>query len=145
MKRREYRIGPGAASLLLVVVVVSMSVLGLLALINARGDQKLTERGVQFAASEYTASAQAERRLAELDGVLALCARRAGSHEEYMNLVLEELPDGMKMEENIVSWEQESEYGRTLICGVEINPLGAQDRYTWKQHMFISSEDDSFE
>ena len=145
MKRREYRIGPGAASLLLVVVVVSMSVLGLLALINARGDQKLTERGAQFAASEYAASAQAESRLAELDGVLVQCTQRAGSNEEYINLVLEELPDGMRMEENIVYWEQESEYGRTLICGVEIKPLEAQVRYAWKQHMFAASEGDSFE
>lgn len=145
MNRREYRIGPGAASLLLVVVVVSMSVLGLLALINARGDQKLTERGAQFAASEYMASAQAERRLAELDGVLVRCAQRVGSNEEYINLVLEELPDGMRMEKNIVYWEQESEYGRMLICGVEIKPLEAQVRYTWKQHIFAASEDDSFE
>ena len=144
MKRREYRIGPGAASLLLVVVVVSMSVLGLLALINARGDQKLTERGVQFAASEYTASAQAERRLAELDGVLLQCAQRAGSNEEYMDLILEALPAGMRMEENIVSWEQESEYGRMLSCGVEIEPLDAPERYTWKQHMFVAGEDGSF-
>ena len=145
MKRREYRIGPGAASLLLVVVVVSMSVLGLLALINARGDQKLTERGVQFAQAEYEASAQAEGRLAELDGVLAQCAQRAMNDEAYMRLVLEALPDGMRLEGNAVAWEQESEYGRTLRCKVEILPLEAQARYIWKQHMFVAPEGASFE
>ena len=41
MKRREIHIGPGAPSLLLVVVVVGMSVLGLLALMSARSDAKL--------------------------------------------------------------------------------------------------------
>ena len=145
MKHREYRIGPGAASLLLVVVVVSMSALGLLALINARGDQKLTERGVQFAQAEYEASARAERRLAELDGVLARCAQRAVSDEEYKRLVLEALPDGMKMEGNTVSWMQKVEYGRILNCAVEVKPLEAQARYVWKQHMFVAPEAASFE
>lgn len=145
MKRKEYRIGPGAASLLLVVVVVSMSVLGLLALINARGDQKLTERGVQFSTSEYAASAQAERRLAELDGILVRCAKQAAGDDEYMRFVSEELPDGMRMEGNIVFWEQESECGRTLNCAVEVKPFGEPVRYAWKQHMFVAGEDTSFE
>lgn len=144
MKRREYRIGPGAASLLLVVVVVSMSVLGLLALINARGDHKLTERGVQFAVSEYTASAQAEHRLAELDGVLAMCARQAGSEEEYRRLVSENLPAGMEMEADVVSWEQDSQHGRTLMCAVKIEPLEAGARYTWREHAFAAVEGEAF-
>lgn len=145
MKHREYRIGPGAASLLLVVVVVSMSVLGLLALMNARGDQKLTERGVQFTQAEYEASTQAERRLAELDGVLARCAQRAASDEEYKSFVHKELPDGMKMEGNTVSWIQETEYGRILNCAVEVSPLEAQARYMWKRHVFVAPEGASFE
>ena len=38
MKNRESRVsfGPGAASLILIVVILSMSVLGILALMNAR-------------------------------------------------------------------------------------------------------------
>lgn len=35
MNQREYRIGPGAASLMLLVVVLSMSALGMLAMMSA--------------------------------------------------------------------------------------------------------------
>ena len=45
MNQREYRIGPGAASLMLLVVVLSMSVLGMLALMSARSDENLSLRG----------------------------------------------------------------------------------------------------
>lgn len=40
MNQREYRIGPGAASLMLLVVVLSMSVLGMLALMSAKVGRK---------------------------------------------------------------------------------------------------------
>lgn len=140
MRKREYRIGPGAASLLLVVVVVSLSVLGLLALINARGDHKLTQRNIEFAASEYAASADAQRMLAQLDGVLAACAKEAQDMQDYLLLVSENLPGDMWMDENIVSWEQTCEQGRTLACSVEIKPLGTDERFAWREHMFIAGE-----
>ena len=48
MNQREYRIGPGAASLMLLVVVLSMSVLGMLALMSARSDENLSLRSASF-------------------------------------------------------------------------------------------------
>ena len=42
MNKREYRIGPGAASLMLVTVVVAVSLMSLLALQRARNDRELT-------------------------------------------------------------------------------------------------------
>ena len=42
MNQREYRIGPGAASLMLLVVVLSMSALGMLAMMSARSDESLS-------------------------------------------------------------------------------------------------------
>lgn len=49
MSQREYRIGPGAASLMLLVVVLSMCVLGVLALMGARSDEGLSLRSIQVA------------------------------------------------------------------------------------------------
>ena len=49
MNQREYRIGPGAASLMLLVVVLSMSVLGMLALMSARSDENLSLRSAEVA------------------------------------------------------------------------------------------------
>lgn len=142
MKQRNYRIGPGAASLLLVVVVVSMSVLGLLALISARNDYKLTQRSAEFTVAEYTASAQAERTLAELDGILAESRKNALNDDEYLRAVAAALPEGMHMEGRNVVWEERAESGRTLICSVEVLPFTDNGRFVWKTHAFIAIDDE---
>lgn len=137
MKRREYRIGPGAASLLLVVVVVSLSVLALLALIDARADHKLAQRSIQFATSQYHSAAQAELRLAELDEILVSCAEKSQDGTSFWAQLPGMLPDGMSMEENVVSWEEESGSG-TLYCSVEIQLPGTMPRYIWLEHAFAA-------
>ena len=124
MREREYRIGPGAVSLLLVVVVASMSVLGLLALIHARGDCSLTERATALMESEYAVSAEAERKLAQLDATLAECALSAENDASYLQAVSAALPEGMELTERTVRWEEALENGRRLVCMVEILPLG---------------------
>ena len=73
MNRRESRVsfGPGVASLILIVVILSMSVLGILALMNARNDIKLSDRAAQVVQAGYALNAEAERRLATLDALAA--------------------------------------------------------------------------
>ena len=86
MNQREYRIGPGAASLMLLVVVLSMSVLGMLALMSARSDENLSLRSAEVARQVAELNVSAERSLAELDDVLAQAAgvvernQRRGPH-----------------------------------------------------------------
>ncbi|MFQ9447246.1 MAG: hypothetical protein ACLR4A_07780 [Christensenellales bacterium] len=63
MNQREYRIGPGAASLMLLVVVLSMSVLGMLALMSARSDENLSLRSCRGGATG--------RRIERFGGTLA--------------------------------------------------------------------------
>ena len=64
MNRREYRIGPGAASLMLLVVVLSMIVLGMLALMSAHSDENLSRRSAEVAVEVAELNAAAERTLA---------------------------------------------------------------------------------
>ena len=142
MKRKDYHIGPGAVSLLLVVVIVSMSVLGLLALISARSNYKLTERAVAFAVAERTASANAERTLAELDAIVASCAEKAEDDAEYLRLIAEELPVGMQLEERIVSWLESAGNGRVLQCAVEVQAMGDSPRVEWTMHAFVAENGD---
>lgn len=144
MKRRNLYIGPGAASLLMVIVVVSMSVLGLLALMSARSDEKLMQRNRDFVTAEYETSANAERSLAQLDDLAADCAIIASSDEAYLALVERELPDGMEMSGREISWTEISTLGRGLHCVVELAELGAQPRLAWREHMFISESEDAF-
>lgn len=138
MKRREVHIGPGAASLLLVVVVVSMSVLGLLALMSARSDAQLSQRSRQFAQAEYQISARAERSLARLDGVLAQCA----AAEDYLAQVASRLPEGMTLDGRVVSWTETGETGRSLRCAVELLEANRQPRYRWVEHLFGTADGD---
>ena len=143
MRDREYRIGPGAVSLLLVVVVVSMSALGLLALISARGDYRLTEKSAEVILSEYEAAAEAERAFAELDALLT-DSRTAADDNEYLMMVEKALPEGMTLEGRIVSWEERSEGGRMLLCEAEILPMDSLERYTRKTFMFMASGNEEF-
>lgn len=138
MREREYHIGPGAVSLLLVIVIVSMSVLGLLGLISARGDYKLTQRALTLAVAENTAAAESERSLARLDAVLMACAADAQDEDAYLAAAEKALPENMKLTGRAVSWQEKAEGGRTLFCEAEIAPLGDMPRVGWTGHMFIA-------
>lgn len=140
MRDREYRIGPGAVSLLLVVVVVSMSVLGLLALISSRGDYALTERSTLFVVNEYNTSAKAEETLASLDEILLNCEKDAKNDQEYLEAIAAALPEDMILMDRAVSWTEEAEGGRSLFCEVEILPLDDEERFVRRSFMFMVSE-----
>lgn len=133
--RRKSRIsfGPGAASLILIVVILSMSVLGILALMNSRNDSQLSRRSIEVVAAGYALSEKAERSLAALDGVAASCAAVSGSDEEYLEAVRRNLPDGMLMDDRSVFWV-ETDGLRTLDCSVELATLGASTRLQWQNH-----------
>ena len=73
-RKSNVSFGPGAASLILIVVILSMGVLGMLALMNARNDAQLSRRSIEVVAAGYELNDKAERSVAELDGVLARCA-----------------------------------------------------------------------
>ena len=142
MNRREYQIGPGAASLMLIVVVLSMSVLGLLAMMNARGDNRLSMRSVEVAQEAYGLSSAAECSLAELDAVLVDCAAQAENDKEWIALVRKALPDGMTITGRRVEWIEKNDEGRMLVCAVELEELGSPQRTRWTEHTLHTQLDD---
>ena len=134
MKRKSsVSFGPGAASLILIVVILSMSVLGMLALMNARNDARLSERSTAVVVAGYELNERAELRFATLDGVAAQCAAASDADEDYLVAVKGMLPEGMLMDGRIVSWE-ETDGLRTLSCAAEIMPLGGDERLVWRDH-----------
>jgi hypothetical protein len=145
MKNREYHVGPGAVSLLLIIVVVSMSVLGLLSLISARGEYKLTERAAQLAGIEHATSAQAEYRLAQLDALLASCEKTCSDDESYIAAVEKALPEGMEMDGRVVSWVEQGEGGRALYCAVQVHAYGSQARCSWAEHSFLPAQNEGYD
>ena len=142
-RKSNVSFGPGAASLILIVVILSMGVLGMLALMNARNDAQLSRRSIEVVAAGYELNDKAERSVAELDEVLARCAVSTFSDEAYLVAVRANLPDGMLMGENsrIVSWEL-TDGLRTLSCAVEILPQGEAERLRWREHRLTAVTED---
>ena len=142
-RKSNVSFGPGAASLILIVVILSMGVLGMLALMNARNDAQLSRRSIEVVAAGYDLNDRAERDVAELDAVLARCATSTFSDEAYLSAVRGNLPDGMLMgqDDRIVSWEL-SDGLRTLSCAVEVLPQGEKERLRWREHRLTAVTED---
>ncbi|MBQ7865362.1 MAG: hypothetical protein IJ350_03255 [Clostridia bacterium] len=142
MKQRKIALGPGAASLILIIVVLSMCVLCMLTYISARNDLSLSVRSAEMIQRVYALNDASERSLAALDAVLMDCVAQSTEDEAYLALVEETLPEGMELEDNLVSWT-ESEGDRMLRCVVEIAPLGESPRLKWAQHaLTVETEDE---
>ncbi|MDR0929279.1 MAG: hypothetical protein LBM74_06135 [Oscillospiraceae bacterium] len=143
MKRGGFHIGPGAASLMLIIVVLSMSVLGVLALMSARGDARLSERSVQVAQQNYALEVASERSLAALDALLARTAQGQTDEAVYLRAVSEALPEGMRLNGRAVSWQEEDGQGRALHCAVTLAPMGETPRAVWIEHSLTAEEMES--
>ena len=131
MNKRKIALGPGAASLILIVVVLSLCMLSMLAIISSRNDMSLASRSAEMITRVYELSDQSERRLVELDAVLVKCREEAGENQEaYLAAVEENLPEGMTIEEDIVSWTEPLD-NRTMNCEVQLAAPGEEPRAKW--------------
>ena len=142
-RKSRISFGPGAASLILIVVILSMSVLGILALMNARNDIKLSERSVQVVQAGYALNEAAERRLASLDAIAARYAGVSGTDDDYAAAMRAFLPVDMTMDDRLISWE-ETDGVRTLECSVTLNPKGESPRFKWVNHRLTATTEESW-
>lgn len=137
---RRFQIGPGAASLIMILVVVSMSALGILALYNARSDYQLSLRSADVAEQIYQLNDLAEAHLVELDAVLA--ASQTADETEYLAAVGAALPEGMTLDDRTVSWQEKLPSGRVLDCAVELEKPGSDNRFRWTSHVLYYESDE---
>ena len=142
-RRSRISFGPGAASLILIVVILSMSVLGILALMNARSDSRLSTRSVQVVQAGYELNADAERQMAALDAVAARYGKTSQSDEEYLDSIRLNLPAGMTMDGREISWTHTDGY-RTLALTVALKPLGEDQRLEWINHRLTAITEDTW-
>ncbi len=130
MNKRKIALGPGAASLILIVVVLSLCMLAMLAQISSRNDYSLASRSAQMITRVYELRDHSERRMAELDEILARCGAEGGDMEAYLALVEENLPDDMALNGDTVSWTEPLD-NRTMSCEVKLLEPGANPRAQW--------------
>ena len=142
MKKRTSALsfGPGASSLILIFVVLSMTVLGMLSLLSARNDRGLSARSIQVVQAQYALNQKAEERLAEIGGLLSECHQTADSNEAYLNHIRERLPDDVTLEGNELSYSV-TDGTRTLRCRLYINDFSTGGT-TWLLHSLTSETGD---
>ena len=144
-KKSSVSLGPGAPSLILIFVALSMSVLAMLSLMSARNDLHLSERSVQVVETVYALNERAEESRRILDCMLARCASEAADDTDYLNRIEENLPEGIELVDGQLCW-METEGERTLECALMIRPLNGDEYTSWNCHRLITdlSEEDAW-
>ena len=133
MNKRKIALGPGAASLILIVVILSLCMLSMLMQIGSRNDYSLTTRSAEMISRVYDLSSNSERKLAELDAILVRCAKETTDMDAYLALVEENLPEGYEIMDDEVTWTEPLD-NRTLTCTVKLLPPGEKERTRWITH-----------
>lgn len=136
--KKDFHIGPGAASLILIIVIVTMSGLGILSLINARGDANLSSRSAIVIEAIGNLDVASEESLSELDAIIKKSLKEAESDQECFAMIKKYLPDRMAIEGDSVFWKESDADGRILKCAVRVLWENSEKRFEWIEHRFCT-------
>ena len=139
MNKRKVALGPGAASLILIIVVLSLCMIAMLTQIAAKNDYNLCARSADMVQRVYELNAQSEQKMAALDAVLLQARSDAGDMQAYLDKVKEMLPEGMELEEDRITWTEPLD-NRNLECIVQLLPLEETQRAKWISHKLVVEE-----
>ena len=139
MNKRKVALGPGAASLILIIVVLALCMMAMLNQISARSDYNLCTRSAEMVQRVYELNAQSEQKLAELDAVLVTARKDAGDMQAYLEKVEAALPEGMTLDEDTVRWTEPLD-NRNLECVVQLLPPEETQRTKWISHKLVVDE-----
>lgn len=143
-KKAEHRVGIGASSVLMILVVLALATLSLLAFGSAKSTEALTRRNVEMACAYYEAAARTQEKLMQIDQAV-LDYRRQGTgaldaawFDAYpIAAQWDETEDGL-----CFTLLTEAGEGRVLCAAGVVHEQGTA-RYTLNKHVLISdaSED----
>lgn len=142
-KKSSVSLGPGASSLILIFVVLSLAVLGMLSLMTSRNDLRLSERNVQVTESIYALNERAERRYAELDAIVARCAEANPKEQLFRAAVRDALPEDVYMEDGLLVFQEEDD-SRMLDCALRLNGRKSAVRLEWVRYDLTAETEDSW-
>ena len=121
------RIGPGASTILMILVVLVMTMLGVLSLFSARSDMEMSERTSAAAAEYYAAQTDFSLWLQETDQILEnLRIASGGDADVYAQLVFDQF--GAQVGETL-SYRAPVGETRFFCADIELLPLTEADRY----------------
>ena len=141
MNKRKVALGPGAASLILIVVVLSLCMMAMLTQIGSRNDYNLCTRSAEMVQRVYELNAQSEQKLAELDALLVEARKEAADMTAYLNKVEKLLPEDMTLDKEgeQITWTEPLD-NRNLECIVQLLPPGEKQRTKWISHKLVVDE-----
>lgn len=131
---KRFRISPGAPSLVLIVVVLSMSIMGMLMYIRTQNDIRLSARSLAVAQADAALTEQAEKDYAQLDALALRCRESTKNDAAYLLMVEENLPENMEMDGRVIAWQVMGQ-GRQLSAEVMLNPYEEDVRIVWYSRM----------
>ena len=113
-KKSSIRLGPGAPSLILIFVVLSMSILAMLSILSARNDLQLSRRSAEATEMVYRLYERAEERRAVIGALLA------DGGEDALDEALETESglEGVSRIDDRLVWT-ETDGVRTLDCALQ--------------------------
>ena len=123
----------------LVALVLSLCMMAMLTQISARNDYNLCTRSAEMVQRVYELNARSEKKLAELDALLAAAQKDARDMDAYLEKVEGLLPEGMTLEEDRVTWTEPLD-NRNLECIVQLLPPGEKQRSRWISHKLMVDE-----
>lgn len=140
-KKNNVGIGPGAATITLLVVMLSISVLGILSLMSSRTDAGLTTRSADVVRAVYDLNNRAEEDLAALDAILKECSDGVSTDEQYMQNVRSAITAPYELADREICWT-ETDDQRTLELTAEIQPFGEAARLRLTGHILSSATEE---
>lgn len=121
------RIGPGASTILMILVVLVMTMLGVLSLFSARNDMEMSERTSAAVAEYYAAQTDFSLWLQGTDQILKnLRIASGGDADVYAQLVFDQF--GAQVGETL-SYRAPVGDTRFFCADIELLPLTDADRY----------------
>lgn len=144
-KKSSITLGPGASSLILIFVVLSLTALGMLSLMTSRNDLRLAERSAQVTEAVYALNVRAEERRAELDGIVKACAVSGKENEHSFAEMEDVLPEDVELEDGLLLFTVD-DGARRLDCALEIVPAGERTTLAWvRYNLSAETEEDSWD
>ncbi|MBP3901776.1 MAG: hypothetical protein J6D53_10065 [Blautia sp.] len=131
-QKSKLSFGPGAASIILIVVILSMSILGLLSYMMARNDLALTDRSARVTEEAYEVNSRAEKSFAQLDAISVQTAAETDGRDEYLEKLSGALPENMSIDGDKVVWTEE-EGTHTLSCEALLSD-DTEGHISWGKH-----------
>lgn len=139
----EYRVGVGASSILMVLVVLALTAISLLSFSTARNAEVLTKRNVVMTTAYYEAATRVQQKLAAMDTLMVEKRKEASAvdaeslREDLRNLGITDIQILQENENWAFLFFEEAGYERQIRVEGMLT-LSGSTRYQVKQYQLVS-------